>query len=399
MPPADTATDRINGTRIGTGGLDLGAGREPAGERSNVRRRIELVIGQLTYGGAEGQLFELARGLSQSKLADPVVYCLSESDEPYASRLREAGIRVRVFASRGSFDVGRVLALRRALAADRIEVVHAFLFLASGYSYLATRGLAGVRLVTSARNCKPEPNPVRRAVLRAAFRASSRVLCNSREMARYAASYYGAPAERTAVVLNGVDTARFFVERRAHEGLRIGTVGRLERQKNLGMFLDAAEMVLARRPDARFEIVGDGSLRDHWKAEIARRSLDHAVSLPGTRSDIPQLFAGLDQFWLTSDWEGTPNVVLEAMAAGLAVIATRVGGTPEVIDDRRSGILVEPGDAAAVASASLELAGAPDVARELGASARKSTAERFSIDAMVRATTRVYEQAVAGVHA
>src|SRR5205085_5487753 len=202
------------------------------------RRRIGLVIGQLTYGGAEGQLFELARGLSER--ADPVVYCLSACDEPYGTRLREAGVRVRVLPSRGSFDLARVLARRRVLVEDRIDVVHAFLFLASGYSYLATRALAGIRLVTSARNCKPEPNPVRRAILRRAFRASSRVLCNSREMARYAESYYGAPPMRTSVVLNGVDTARFFIERRAHEGLRIGTVGRLERQKNIGMFLDAA---------------------------------------------------------------------------------------------------------------------------------------------------------------
>ena len=133
------------------------------------RRRIGLVIGQLTWGGAEGQLFELARGLAA--FADPVVYCLSSATEPYGSRLKEAGIALRVLPARGSFDLSRVRRLRRALREDGIEVVHAFLFLASGYAYLATRGLRGPRLVTSARNCKPEPNPVRRAVLKAAFRA------------------------------------------------------------------------------------------------------------------------------------------------------------------------------------------------------------------------------------
>jgi len=357
------------------------------------RRRIALVIGQLTYGGAESQLFELARALTA--FADPVVYCLSSSAEPYGSRLREAGVAVRVLPSRGSFDVSRVLALRRALREDRIEVVHSFLFLASGYAYLATRGLSGVRLVTSARNCKPEPNPVRRAVLKAAFRASARVICNSCEMERYAQSYYGAPIGRTCVVLNGVDTERFAVERVVHDGLRVGTVGRIEKQKNLGVFLDAAALVLAERRDAAFEIVGDGSLRNHFQAEVERRGLSGVVTLPGTRRDVPAFYAGLDQFWLTSDWEGTPNVVLEALAAGVAVIATRVGGTPEVIDDGVTGMLVDAGDAVGIASASLGLAADAQRSAEIGRRAATAARERFSIAAMVDATMGVYEAALA----
>lgn len=350
------------------------------------------MIGQLTYGGAEGQLFELARGLAA--FADPVVYCLSSATEPYGTRLQEAGIPLRVLPSRGSFDLSRVRALRRALKEDGIEVAHAFLFLASGYAYLATRGRSAARLVTSARNCKPEPNPVRRAVLKRAFRASARILCNSREMARYAADCYGAPPERTRVVLNGVDTARFRVPKAAHEGLRIGTVGRVEKQKNIPAFLDAAEIVLGARPDARFEIVGDGSLRAAFAEEVQRRGLAHAVTLPGTRADIPGFFAGLDQFWLTSDWEGTPNVVLEAMAAGLPVIATRVGGTPEVIDDGVTGILVEAGDAEGIAHASLALAADAVRAQALGHRAADAAEQRFSIDAMVRATAGLYEEAL-----
>lgn len=355
------------------------------------KRRVGLVIGQLTYGGAEGQLFELARALGE--FAEPVVYCLSAKSEPYGRRLREAGVTLRILPSRGSFDLGRVRALRRALREDRIEVVHAFLFLASAYAYLATRG-SGAALVTSARNCKPEPNPLKRAVMRAAFRASAAVLCNSREMARYAQAHYGAPPERCRVVLNGVDTKRFGGPRPGHAGLRIGTVGRIEKQKNLDVFLDAAEAVLAVRPDAVFEIVGEGSLRGHYQAEVERRGLAACVSLPGTRDDVPAFYAGLDQFWLTSDWEGTPNVVLEALAAGLPVVATRVGGTPEVIEDGVTGLLVEAGDTAAVAARSLALAADPDEARAMGERAAASAREKFSIEAMVRATVSIYEAAL-----
>ncbi|MBI5506839.1 MAG: glycosyltransferase, partial [Deltaproteobacteria bacterium] len=170
----------------------------------DARLRVGLVIGQLTYGGAESQLYELARGLARGRegqrgresACDVVVYCLSSKDEPYGARLRAAGVRVRTFEARGSFDFGRVVALARALREDRIEVVHAFLFLASAYTYLATRLSARIALVTSARNCKPEPHPLRRLLMRRALAASRRVVCNSREMERYAVAHYGAPPSR-----------------------------------------------------------------------------------------------------------------------------------------------------------------------------------------------------------
>jgi len=370
--------------------------------RRGERLRVGLVIGQLTYGGAESQLYELARGLvgratdtesGRDDACNVVVYCLSSKDEPYGGRLRQAGVAVRTLEARGSFDVGRVLALARALREDRIDVVHAFLFLASAYAYLATRLTAGIALVTSARNCKPEPHPLRRLVMRRAFAASRLVICNSSEMQRYAEVNYGAPSARTRVVYNGVDTGRFARPRVEHRGLHIGTVGRIEKQKNLDVFLAAAEGFLRVHPGTRFSVVGDGSLRGHYTEEVRRRGLGANVELPGTTAEVPALLAGLDQFWLTSDYEGTPNVVLEAMAAGVPVVATRVGGTGEVIEDGRSGSLVEAGDAQAVVRAALDLAADRSRADSIGARAREAVRSRFSLAAMVDATREVYAEA------
>jgi glycosyltransferase involved in cell wall biosynthesis len=118
--------------------------------------------------------------------------------------------------------------------------------------------------------------------------------------------------------------------------------------------------------------------------------------MPGTTADVPGFLADLDQFWLTSDWEGTPNVVLEAMAAGVPVVATRVGGTPEVVDDGETGVLVEAGDPEAVAAAALRLAADAVLAGRLGEKAREAAERRFSIAAMVRATVAVYSESGAG---
>ena len=350
--------------------------------------RIGLVIGQLTYGGAESQVYELSRRLASRHTI--VVYCLSSATSPYGDRLRDEGVLVRVIAARSRFDLGRVLQLARWLRRDRIELAHAFLFIASAYAYLATRLLRGVRFVASARNCKTEPQPLRRAVMRRAFHHADAVVCNSREAARFAVEHYLARPDRVRVVYNGVDAERFAVERAPRAGACIGTVGRIEPQKNIGLFLRAAAEIAALRPDASFVVGGDGSLRASMATEAAASALGERVRFLGPVADVPGLFARLDQFWLTSDWEGTPNVALEAMAAGLPVIATAVGGTPEILEHGATGILVPPRDVAAIVAASRRLLEKPREAEALGRRARAAVTERFSIPAMVAATEAVY---------
>jgi glycosyltransferase involved in cell wall biosynthesis len=350
--------------------------------------RIGLVIGQLTYGGAESQVYELARRLAERHHV--VVYCLSSATTPYGDRLIDAGIRVRMMPSRGRFDLTRVVSLANWLRRDRIDIAHAFLFIASAYAYLATRLARRVRLVASARNCKLEPHPLRRTVMRRAFRLSDAVVCNSQEAADFAVEHYAARRGNVRVVYNGVDAERFTGSREAHNGIRIGTIGRVEVQKNLAMFLRAAAAVSSTRPDAKFVVAGDGSLRAEMTRVSNELGLADKVEFLGPVRDVPALLASLDQFWLTSDWEGTPNVVLEAMAAGLPVIATAVGGTPEVIDDGKTGVLIAATDVGALVAASRRLLENPDDARALGERARATVVERFSISAMVAATEAVY---------
>jgi glycosyltransferase involved in cell wall biosynthesis len=357
-----------------------------------VQPKIGLVIGQLGYGGAEGQLYELVRALRDG--ARIVVYCLSDRTEPYGPMLEKLGVVVRVMPARGSFDLRRVLALARAIREDGVEVVHAFLYIATAYTYLALLACPGVRLVASARNCKPEPNALKRAVMRRAFARSQAVICNSREMARFAVVYYRARPERVHVVYNGVDARRFAPAvssaERGEGGPVVGTVGRVERQKNLDVFLEAAACVRGDAPSARFEIVGEGSERPRLEALAERMRLADAVRFRGTTKDVPAFLAGIQQFWLTSDWEGTPNVVLEAMAAGIPVIATRVGGTGEVIDHGRTGMLVETGDVRGICAAALELWRDRARAKQIGAGARAAVLERFSLERMAADTAAVY---------
>ncbi len=356
--------------------------------------RVGLVIGGLGYGGAERQLYNLAVGLAATDHV--VVYCLSDVLEPWGKRLRDAGVELRVIASRGGLSLRRVVSLARGLRKDRIDLVHAFLFIASSYAWLATRLLPGVLLVGSARNCKPEPSLLRRFIIRRAFQGSAAVICNSQAMADYAAEHYGLKGKQASIVYNGVGE-EFFVGKSAPSGgLVIGTVGRLQPQKNLGMFLEAARLVLEGAPEARFVIAGGGLLRAELEKRSSELGLADAVSFRGNVDDVASMLASLSQFWLSSDWEGTPNVVLEAMAAGLPVVATPAGGTPELLDEGRTGWLVPFGDASALAGRALQLAAGAELATAAGAAAREEARRRFSIPVMVSETKKVYELAVSG---
>ncbi len=351
--------------------------------------RLGLVIGQLDYGGAETQLAELALRLPDHY--EPVVYCLSDRDEPHGSRLRRAGVAVKRIPAVRHYDIARTRRLARLLREDRIELAHAFLYIASAYTYVATRGAGAPRFVASARNCKREKTILRSWVMRRALHGADAVICNSKEMARFAARHYRARTERTHVVYNGVDLDRFPFRGVVPLTHRIGAIGRLEKQKDWPTFLRAAAQLLKSRPGVEFEIVGEGSERARLEGLARQLGIAGSVRFAGTRSDVEGFLTTLDQFWLTSTWEGTPNVVLEAMAVGVPVLATRVGGVPELIEDGRTGMLVEPGAPSSLVARSVHLFEDPAECERLVRNARGDVEKRFSTGQMVTETCRVYE--------
>lgn len=357
-------------------------------ESDKLPLRVGMVIGQLSTGGAEGQLRLFCERVDR-RAVEPTVYCLSRRSEPVGPQLERAGVTVRVI---GGSPLVRIARLHRQLAADRVDIVHAWLFVANAYAWVA----GGRALVTSARNCK-RSGPLLDALNRLAFRSSAAIIANSDAVRRYIQREYGAPAARIAVVYNAVDLDRF--RPRAgpddRQAPRVVTVGRLVAQKNPLLFVAAAAALHKRLPAVRFVWIGDGPLREQVAAAVRAAGLEAVCELAGERADVPELLRSADLFWLTSDWEGLPNAVIEALACGLPVAATRVGGTPELVSDGVEGFLVEPGDGEALVARSLSVLRDAAARRRMGAAAR-SRSERFGVDSMVRATCAVYDRVLRG---
>jgi glycosyltransferase involved in cell wall biosynthesis len=197
---------------------------------------------------------------------------------------------------------------------------------------------------------------------------------------------------------NGIKCAAFGMceertpqSRRASGSIVVGTVARLSREKGVRYLLDAAADVLAERPDTRFVIAGDGPDRGALLAQSERLGIDHRVSFLGAQSDMAHFYAGIDLFVLPSLTEGMPMALIEAMAAGKPVVATTVGSVPVIVEHLNDGVLVAPGDTAALAEALKLLLRRSDLRATMGRRAQATAEARFSAESMALQYRRLYE--------
>jgi glycosyltransferase involved in cell wall biosynthesis len=353
--------------------------------------RVALVIGQLTVGGAEHQMRELLRGLDRERFA-PLVYCLaSAAGAESGTELESAPLRII-----GASGWRRARGLAAALRADAVQLVHSWLYIANTYAWAARWQGVRAPLITSARNCKSQGWGHHLANV-LAFRSSARIIVNSRQVADYIVERYAAPRRAIDVVYNGVDAKRFHpLDQNGGDPLTVVTAGRLVSQKNPLLFVEAAARIRAALPEVRFVMLGDGPLRPAVEAQIERLDMKGAIELAGERRDVETVFARADLFWLTSSWEGLPNVVLEAMACGLPVIATDVGGTNELFEHGQEGFLARPGRIDDFVTYGTMLLRDAQTRLQMGEAARRRARE-FSLARMVEATQATYHAALRGM--
>lgn len=227
------------------------------------------------------------------------------------------------------------------------------------------------------------------------------------DLAGYLRQRVGVPERRVAQIYNGVDIQRFHPAGGARAVLPgspfndptlfvVGTVGRMQTVKAQTLLASAFARALALRPALRSRLrlvmVGEGPLRAEAQALLAAAGAADLAWLPGERADVPDVMRGLDCFVLPSLAEGISNTILEAMATGLPVLATRVGGNAELVVEGETGVIVPSGDTEAMAQALVALAGDPDRAKAMGQAGRARVERQFSLPAMVSAYQGLYDR-------
>jgi glycosyltransferase involved in cell wall biosynthesis/aminoglycoside phosphotransferase (APT) family kinase protein len=346
-----------------------------------VARSIFFYTDSRVLGGAENAMFMLLGSLDRGAWEPTLLFEDAPEVEPLAERAAGLGVPVRRIPAMplGPSGARRVPGLVRLLRRERPDVFHAHMSSPVACKWgLTAAVLARVPAVVGTVQVGAYEPPNRSAYLqlRALARGVDRYLAVSREIAAELVEWLDWPAEKVEVVYNAVDIERVAVS--APPGLRaqlggsetrqlVLTPARLNAQKGHDTLLEATAEV----PDALFLLAGDGPERGRLEARAAELGVAERVHFLGRREDVPQLLAACDVFALPSLYEGSSLAVLEAMAAGIPVVSSAIGGTEELIEDGRSGLLVPPDDAAALAAALRRLLGDPQLREDFAARARE----------------------------
>ena len=354
-----------------------------------VRLPIGLLMSSFDPGGTERQMIELIRRLDRTRWRVEVA-CFQRRGA-WLDRVVDAApvTTFPITSFRKPAIAHHISSFVRWCRDKGLAVVHTT-SLPTNMFGLPIAALAGVPVrIGNRREITADKSARQLAAQRAAYSCAHKVVANCRAAADRL-RVERVPARKIAVVPNGLDLALFEPRAARRPPRRVIVVANLRPEKGHDVLIDAAAAVLRRFPDARFEIVGGGPSHDALVARTRDRSVGHAFSFLGHRDDVPARLAASDIFVLPSRSEAFPNGVLEAMAAGLPVVATTVGGILEVVDQGQTGLLVAPDDPAALADRITRLMTDPALAARLGAAARAHVEARYSFDRMVAAFESVY---------
>jgi glycosyltransferase involved in cell wall biosynthesis len=366
--------------------------------------RIELFVDNFEQGGTQAQLVQLANGLARNPAFDVRVGCLSRRG-PLLSALEIAPERIteyptnRFYNARGLWQISR---LAHHLLTERIELVHALDF----YAHVMCAAAAGLnprtKLVVSRRYEILTTRRLHRLGERWSYRLADAVVMNSEHIVREVARQGLVRRSKVKIIPNGIDLAQFETvpphvdcRERGGKSWRVGVVARLSADKGLDVLLAAAVRLIETWQTVEFVVVGEGEQRAELETEIRRLGLERSVRLAGAQADVRPWIGSFDIAVLPSYREGLPNALLEYLAMGRPVVATRVGGIPEVLKQGSVGVLVPPGDPESLAAAIDGLW--RHAARRAGlAQAARLRAQDYSLAKMLEATVDLYESLLNG---
>jgi glycosyltransferase involved in cell wall biosynthesis len=360
------------------------------------------LITRFEIGGTERQAVELLKRLDRDRFDVRLAALYNEG--PLYREIETLFPVVPEFPLTSFYNanaVKQLARLRRLMALEKIDILHAHDFYSSFIGTAAAR-LAGVRVIASQRHLKLSDRWAHEVCTRMINRFAHRVLVNSEAIRDRIVEEGSAPLSKITVIRNGALAASASravaqAEIRRELGINadarlIGMVARLQPLKGHRFFIDAAAAVLRDQVGAHFVVVGDGPLRSEIEDQVLRLGIADRVHLLGDRADVPQLTSGFDLLVLASLHEGSPNAVMEAMAAGVPVVATAVGGTKELIIDGETGYLAPPADSAALADRIVFALNDDDHRAEITSAARTRINADYGMDRMVESVERLYDE-------
>lgn len=356
---------------------------------------------RLDTGGMETLLVDCINRMPPERFRHAVVTLAGHTD--FARRITNPAVTLYTLDKKPGLSPGTHWAFWKLLRRLKPSVLHTYNLAAIEYHLAALLAGVPVRLHAEHGREASDPegrNPKHNFLRRLMTPLIARYIPVSRDLRDWLRDTVGVPEAKSLLVPNGVDTQMYCPHGTTiapfdADCFVVGTVGRVQAVKNQKLLVDAFALLREKLPAQaarlRLAIVGDGPSMDEVRSHVERAGLQDVTWLPGARPDVAAVMRGFSVFALSSIAEGTPVTILEAMATGLPVVATRVGGIPEVVQQGRTGMLVPSGDAQALADALALYVCQPDIAREHGGAGRAATEHCYSINVTVETYSNLYD--------
>ena len=342
---------------------------------------LALFVDRYAPGGTQRQMIELITRLDRRRFrVHPVCFHTVGAWYSRIAGLDEPVALFPIHGFRRPHTMQQLMAFARWCREKEIRVLHTC-ELYSNIFGLAGGALASVPVRIGSRRGFVE-SPGLQQLQRASYAAAQRVAANSQAAAERL-RIEGVPEHKILVISNGIDPAAYPERQYSPRPRRIGMIACLREEKRIDVLLSAGPRIFAEYPDAEFVIAGDGTCRPALEAQARELGIASRVTFLGHRDDVPELLSTMDLFVLPSRSEAFPNSIMEAMAAGLPVVASAVGGIPELVIEGQTGHLVRPGSPTALAEGVLRLLGDPETAEAFGREGRRSIERTYSYDRMV----------------
>ncbi len=369
-----------------------------------MKHKILLLRSSIGVFGAERVVLELAKELLQTEF-EPIVGIIENKHQAcreLAVAAEQDGIKSQIFQCSRPFDLGTVRQIRRYLKSRSVNIVHAHGYKANFYAILSSM----FRNVACVATCHPWTETeysykarMYTALDKGLLRRMDSIVAISAEVRDEL--HNSIKRTDVEVIPNGIDTRKFSgiaspslrsELNMSEDDLIVGTIGRFVQEKGYKYLIESLKVLSYEKKTIKVVFVGEGPLCEELEQRVLAAGLQDLVSFLGVRNDIPKLLAIIDVFVLSSISEGLPMVILEAMAAGKAIVATTVGNIPSVLKNNVTALLVPPRDSVALAKAIQTCLFEPVLRDRLGRAARKQVQSKYSAQHMTRQYLTVYDR-------
>lgn len=356
--------------------------------------KIIHIITSLNFGGAERLLLDLARHLDKERFEVKVATVVGSG--PLQDEFAKAGVSVKVFEKKSKMGFRVIWQIAKYLRAEKPDIVHAHLFGGDTWGRLAAILARVPVIVSTEHNTNFDEGRAKRLIKKVLSWKTKKIVAVSEAVRNYSIAVDHLRPSKILVIPNGIETEKFaaVAGKNFSNPPIIAVVGRLEEQKGHKYLFEALNLI--KTIPWILWVVGNGSLKNQLEQLAKDLSLRERIIFLGARRNIAEILSQIDIFVLPSLWEGLGLAVLEAAAAGKPVVASRVGGIPEIIEDGVTGLLVRPKDVKNLADGLEHVLLGEGEAHEMGERAREVVREKFDIEKMVKTYKKLYDGLVEG---